>query len=230
MIIHDVQQGTREWLDLRAGIPTASQFDLIITPGGEESKSQERYMLTLLAERIMNHPVTEHMSMWMERGSQMESDAVKFYEFQKDTETVPVGFITNDAQTIGASPDRLVGEDGLLEIKVPAEWTHMSYLLTTGGAYKAYKVQVQGQLWVTGRQWVDVLSFHPELPPALIRIERDESYIAKLEKFVTAFSVKLEEQFREVVARGWLKTEQERTESQLEASLRIIKETLVNRV
>src|SRR5262245_45091449 len=119
MIIHDVVQGSTSWLQLRAGIPTASQFDQIITPSGKPSKSAERYMLTLLAERLMGHPITENVSMWMKRGSEMEADAVAFYQLQTDSDTVPVGFITNDEGTIGASPDRLVGEEGLLEIKCP---------------------------------------------------------------------------------------------------------------
>src|SRR3990167_6408597 len=189
MKIHDCIQGTSEWLHLRAGIPTASCFDQILTPGGKPSKSAERYMLTLLAERLMGHPVTEYMSMWMQRGNQAEAEAVQFYELQRDADTIPAGFITNDEGTIGASPDRLVGDDGLLEIKVPSEYIHMSYLMKTGSHYEAYKVQVQGQLWVTGRQWVDVLSWHPELPPALVRIEPDVKFIELLAAAVTQFSV-----------------------------------------
>ncbi len=106
----------------------------------------------------------------MDRGSQMEADAVAFYELQRDCDTVKVGFITNDDGSVGASPDRLVGESGLLEIKVPSEAVHMSYLLGSGSAYEAYKVQMQGQLWVSGKAFNDSLSFHPELPPALLRI------------------------------------------------------------
>lgn len=90
MKTHDVKQGTPEWLNIRAGIPTASSFDRIVTPGGKPSKSAEPYMLTLLAERIMGHPVREHISFWMERGSQMEADAVGFYEFQTDMKAQPV--------------------------------------------------------------------------------------------------------------------------------------------
>ncbi len=203
-------QGTSEWLALRAGIPTASAFDQILTPGGKPSKSSERYLYTLLAERLMGHPVIEHISMWQQRGTELEAEAVAFYELQADADTVPVGFCTNDEGTIGASPDRLVGETGLLEIKVPSEWIHMGYLLKSGSAYEAYKVQVQGQLMVTGRTFVDVLSWHPELPPALIRIERDEPFIEKLSAAVTAFSNVLEEQYRELEARGWAKAKPER--------------------
>jgi hypothetical protein len=207
-IIHYCAQGTSDWFNLRAGIPTASCFDKIITPGGNPSKSAEPYMFRLLAERIMGHPVEEFTSRWMERGSGMEAEAVNFYQFQRECETEKVGFVTNLAGTIGASPDRRVhdnGEDGLLEIKVPAEHTHMSYLLQSGSAYEEYRVQVQGQLWVTGAKWSDVLSYHPELPPALMRIQRDEKFIEKLSAAVTAFSGVLDAKAEECRAKGWLK-------------------------
>jgi putative phage-type endonuclease len=203
MRIHSCVQGTTEWLQLRAGIPTASQFDMILTPGGKPSKSAERYLYTLLAERLIGHPIVEHVSMWMSRGSQMEAEAVAFYELQRDCEARPVGFITNDEGTIGASPDRLVGDSGLLEIKVPSEYIHMQYLMHAGSAYEAYKVQVQGQLMVSGRQWTDVLSWHPELPEALVRIERDPAFILLLGTAVIAFSRVLEEQYAQCIDRGW---------------------------
>ena len=204
MKIHDCTQGTTEWLELRSGIPTASEFDKILTPGGKPSKSAEPYMFKLLAERMMGHPVTEYMSTWMDRGSQMEAEAVRFYELQRDLETVKVGFITNDAGTIGSSPDRLVGDYGLLEIKVPAEHTHVGYLLKKS-VEQAYFVQAQGQLWVAECQWNDVLSYHPEMPPALIRVERDEEFIESLAAAVNAFSRILEEQYLRLIELGWVR-------------------------
>lgn len=221
----DVIQGTQEWLELRAGIPTASNFDKILTPGGakgpQPSKQQEKYMFLLLAERLMGHPVEDRgYSHWMDRGNDEEGRAVCFYEFQRDIETVKVGFITNDAGMIGCSPDRLVGEPGLLEIKVPSEAIHMGYLLQSGTAYEEYRVQVQGQLWVSGREWSDVLSWHPELPPALMRIERDENFISLLDVHVTAFSERLEAMFVELVGRGWAKEKPARPEPSLTDTLK----------
>ena len=200
----DVIQGTPECLYLRAGLPTASNFDRILTPGGKPSKSAEPYMFTLLAERMMGHPVEEKgFSRWMDRGNEMEAEAVSFYHLQRE-DTVKVGFITNEAGTIGASPDRLVGDRGLLEIKVPAEHTHVSYLMQIGGAYQEYRVQVQGQLWIAEREWCDVLSYHPEMPPALYRIERDEDFIEKLACAVEAFAEVLEQHWATCVANGWV--------------------------
>ncbi len=204
MKVHDCIQGSSEWTHLRAGIPTSSEFDKIMTPMSKPSKSAEMYLFALLAERIMGHPRVEFMSRWMDRGSRLEADAVAFYELQRDCETVKVGFITNDAGTIGASPDRLVADDGLLEIKVPSEAIHVSYLLRSGSAYDCYRVQTQGQLWVSERNWNDLLSFHPEMPPALIRIDRDEVFIAELAKAVEAFSLELERQTERLIEYGWI--------------------------
>lgn len=220
MIIHNVVQGTPEWLRLRAGIPTASDFDNIVTPGGKPSKSAEPYMFRLLAERCMGHPIAEYVSLWMQRGSEQEINAVRFYEFQRDCTTMPIGFVTNDAKTKGASPDRFVDKDGQLEIKAPSEWVHMAYLLSAGGAYEKYKVQVQAQLYITGRQWTDVMSYHPELPEALIRIERDEKFIEILATESDAFVEKLEKHWVEVQERGWARTAQEKLTDQLERSVK----------
>ena len=218
MKVYSVVQGSSEWLQLRAGIPTASEFDKIVTPGGKPSTSAELYMYRLLAERIIG-PEREFVSLWAQRGSEDEIKAVKFYELQADIDTTPVGFVTNDAGTVGCSPDRLVGEVGLLEIKVPSPAVHMKYLLTASSAYEANKCQIQGQLWVSEREWVDVLSWHPRLPHALIRVQCDEAFIAKLASLVTAFSVELEKQYQVLLEKGWLKTSAETVTEQLESSL-----------
>src|SRR5215831_453947 len=188
MKIYNCIQGTTEWLNLRKGIPTASSFHHIVTPKGNyTSAGQYKYMCALIAERLLERPLTEHVSFYMERGSQMEEDAVEFYQLARDCDTVPIGFVTNDDGTVGASPDRFVGDEGSLEIKCPKETVHVSYLLQEGGAYSEYKIQAQGQLWVSERKWVDVLSYHPELPEALVRIERDDKFIEILAHEVTQF-------------------------------------------
>ncbi len=204
MIIHDVEQGSEAWLKLRSGIPTASEFDKILTKSGKKSASAEGYMHTLLGERMMGHPSFNFLSDWMSRGKEMESRAVRYYEFQKDAETVPVGFITDNQKWFGASPDRMVGDDGLLEIKCPKDSTHVGYLLGGSSVLDAYRVQAMGQLWISGRAWTDVLSFHPEMPEALIRTERDEVFIALLEEAVLEFSAKLEAKSLELSERGWM--------------------------
>jgi hypothetical protein len=205
MIIHTVPQGSTTWIQLRSGIPTASQFDRILTPKGKPSTQADKYLKQLLAERMMGRPVTQIKTAWMHRGNELEGEAVLYYEGVRELDTALVGFVTNDARTIGASPDRLVGEDGLLELKVPAEHTHVDYLLSRG-VDAEYWPQVQGQLWITERKWLDIMSYHPELPPAIVRVERDEVYIRTLAGAVEEFSAALERQTAELRERGWMRT------------------------
>lgn len=186
MKIHICDQNSIEWYRLRLGVPSASEFHRILTPTGKLSTQAQGYMIRLLAERMIGHPMEEIETSWMARGTELEDSAVSSYEFQNEVETSPVGFITNDAGTVGASPDRMVGTDGLLEIKCPAPNTHVGYLLNKA-VESDYYPQLQGQLWISERGWVDICSFHPELPPAVIRVQRDEKYIAELDKALTAF-------------------------------------------
>jgi len=204
MIIHDVIQGSTEWLAIRAGIPTASAFDRIVTPKGKLSTQAEKYMHQLLAERMMGRPVLQVQTHWMGRGTALEGEAVLYYEGVRELDTTVIGFVTNDEKTIGASPDRFVGEDGLLEIKCPAEHTHVGYLLTRA-VDAEYWPQVQGQLWITGRKWLDIVSYHPEMPIAIVRVERDNDYISLLAYAVGEFSVSLERQASALKERGWIK-------------------------
>jgi putative phage-type endonuclease len=192
MKIYDVVQGSSEWLRIRAGIPTASEFDKIITATGRPSGQREKYMYLLLAERLMGEPAVSHVSFWMERGSDLEARAVRYYEFERGMDTVPVGFVTDEEGHFGASPDRFVGDTGLLEIKCPSEAVHLMYLLGSGSAYEEYKIQVQGQLFVTERLWADLLSWHPRMPPALIHIELDAKFIEKMIPLLEDFSGRLE--------------------------------------
>lgn len=204
MILHTVTQGSTEWLAVRAGIPTASAFDRIVTPKGKPSTQAEKYMHQLLAERMMGHPVLQVQTHWMGRGQALEGEAVLYYEGVRELDTTVIGLVTNDEGTIGASPDRFVGEDGLLEIKCPAEHTHVGYLLTRS-VDAEYLPQVMGQLWITGRKWLDIVSYHPEMPIAIVRVERDEAFIATLTNAVGAFSRELENKALELREKGWIK-------------------------
>ncbi len=212
MIVHDVKQGTDEWLRLRLGIPTASRFDEIITTGGKkgvpgDSSSAPKYMHHLLAERITGQPIEGFKSQYMERGSMLEERAVAAYELDHDCETEKVGFVTSDDGRIGCSPDRfIVGQDrGLLECKAPAAHTHVAYLLSATGAETEYKIQLQGQLWVCEKDFVDICSFHPEMPLALFRVNRDDEFIRVMAEKVREFSYMLEEKVQLFTERGWIK-------------------------
>lgn len=205
MIVHDVVQGSAEWMSLRAGRPTASCFDKILTPTGKASEQAEGYMYDLLAE-LMLGPLEAPKFPWMERGNDLEADAVAWYGFQRDVELRVIGFCTTDDGLIGASPDRLVGEEGLLECKCPSPGVHLSYFLHPArGVDKKYKPQIQGQLYVTGRKWVDIVSYHPELPGVIVRVERDEEYIAKLDAGLKMFCQLLAQQRAELEGRGLIR-------------------------
>lgn len=205
MIVHNVVQGSEEWRRLRMGVPTASEFSRILTPGGKPSASSEAYLCELLGELLMARPMEAPSFPWMQRGHDLEADAALWYELQSDVETQIVGFCTTDDGRIGASPDRLVGDDGLLEIKCPSPETHVRYLLFPDkGVDAAYKVQVLGQLYVTERAWCDVVSYHPELPSVIVRVERDEEYIAKLAGALREFVDRLAEAKAVLQKRGLL--------------------------
>lgn len=161
-------------------------------------------MFALLAERMMGHPRFQFMSEWMERGKELEGKAISKYELLKDVDTVAVGFGTNDAGTVGASPDRLVGENGLLEVKVPKDETHAMYLLGSGSVFDDHKVQALGQIWVFSKEFSDVVSHHPEMPTAIVRTERDNPFIRLLEEAVMEFSYKLEAKAVELAKCGWM--------------------------
>jgi hypothetical protein len=205
MIVHDVLQGSPEWLACRLGIPTASEFDKIITAGGQTSRQAGSYADRLLAEIMVGKPVeTFKGTAWTGRGNDLEPDAAAFYELQRDVETVRVGFCTDDTRTMGASPDRLIGEDGLLEIKCPAPHTHVKTLLDQNLDRDHYP-QIQGQLLVTGKKWVDIISYHPEMPSLILRVERDEAYLSTMRKLLNDFQRDLQTKRGKMVVLGYMK-------------------------
>lgn len=188
MIIHDIDQHSPEWYQVRLGIPTASRFKDIYTSTGKASASADAYMHTLLAEELAGKPLESFESDWMRRGTELEPSARAFYELRQNVELEVVGFVTNDEKTAGCSPDAMG-----LELKCPAPHTHVKYLL--GGKCPAeYFPQVQGCIWICERDWWDFMSYHPDLPPFIIRVERDESYIKGLSAEIDKFLEKMDKQ------------------------------------
>lgn len=186
MKLIDVQQGTTEWALARLGIPTASQFARILTPKTLKLSGQaDAYAHQLIAEQLIGEPMDDATSGFMLRGTLLEQRAVSYYELQTECDTVPIGFVLRDDGRTGCSPDRFVGKNGLLEIKVPNAANHVGYLLDKDGI--GYRAQIQGQLWICEREWIDTLSFNPLLPPALVRQERDEEFITALAETVGQF-------------------------------------------
>ena len=190
MKIIKCKQGSPEWLKARLGVPTASCFDRILSPAKlAPSASQGKYRARLLAEWYLGQPLDDADTAYMQRGTQMEGEAVKWFEFTAGLNTEEVGFCLTDSGDVGASPDRLIGTDGILEIKCPSAETHMGYLLN---GFDEYVLQVQGQLWVTGRQFAYQLSYNPSIPSVLKRVERDDKIIKAIAEHVTAFAATVE--------------------------------------
>ena len=205
ILYRDIVQGSTAWLNLRAGIPTASEMSKIITPSGGPSKSAEKYMFELLGERMLGRPSDSFLSEWMARGKEMEAEAIAYYEFQKNVTTEAIGFATNDAGTVGVSPDRLVGEHGCAEFKCPKMDAHVGFLMESGSLYKEHKVQAQSQLWILERDFNDVVSYYPGLPYAIDHTERDEKFIAAMAEEVGKFTAQLGKLTKLASERGWLK-------------------------
>lgn len=178
MIVETFKQRTAAWHKARLGIPSASNFEKILSPKQRKASTQaEGYMMQLLAEWLIGVPHDAGVSAFMDRGTQMEPEAIRWYEYERGLKTSSVGLVLRDDRMVACSPDCLVGEDGGLEVKCPAASTHVYYLLK---GLEGYHGQVQGALWLTGRKWWDLLSYHPDLPPVLVRVVRDEEYIAAL--------------------------------------------------
>ena len=186
--IHRVDQGTAEWHALRIGIPTTSTFHKIITPGGKESEQARPLLYRLVAERLLNEPMDDGIGHqeWVERGKLEEPNAAAQLEFAHNLQLEPVGFVTTDDGRMGCTPDRLVtGKPEAVEIKCPAPWTQIGYLLDGPG--KQYKPQVQGQLLIGGFEKVHFYSWHPRMPPVYIITYRDEKYMALMASILDAF-------------------------------------------
>lgn len=203
MKTHLVTQGTAEWHDLRLGIPTASEFHKIVTPGGKLSAQARKYALRLVTETLLRRPLEslEGLS-WLDRGKELEPEAARLYEFHHDCTLEAVGFVTTDDGRIGCSPDRLImGQPGAVEIKCPAPHTHVGYLIDGPG--DDYRPQVQGQLLVAELEYVDFLSYSPEMPPVVLRFTRDEPYLQLLRMALSNFLELRDELLGQVRAAGY---------------------------
>lgn len=184
----DFEQNSPEWHRARMGIPTASSFDAIMTPGKTktEQKTRRTYMLKLAGEILTGEPTDMVMTRDMERGHLLEPEARDLYQLQTETPDVQrVGFLRRGR--IGCSPDSLIGADGGLEIKTKAP--HLLIDLTDRDEFpEEHKAQVQGALWITGRDWWDIACYWPKLPLFVKRVYRDEAYIAQLAAEVERFN------------------------------------------
>lgn len=182
-----MQQRSDDWFRARAGKLTASRFaDVMNVLKDGSPGANRRQLVTLLAvERLTGECVETFQNDAMRRGTELEPAARAAYEAHTGELVEEVGFVPHPALAyVGVSPDGLLGDDGLVELKCPANMAKHLDALRSDDHAKEYRWQLQGQLWVTGRAWVDAVSFDPRFPPhlqlAICRVQRDEAAIAQL--------------------------------------------------
>ena len=161
MQIKNNVQGSDEWLEDRKGKMTASNAQAI----GANGKGLETYIYTMLAEKYSSGEEEKYTNEDMERGNELEAMARKLYELEKDVEIKEVGFVELDDYS-GCSPDGLIGDDGLVEIKCPNDKNYFKFLLD-GKVDSKYIWQVQMQMLVTKTEWCDLVYFNPNFKPSI---------------------------------------------------------------
>lgn len=184
MIIHRMKQRSPEWYAVRRGKITGTHF---ATVANGRPDTIEKLCLRIATERIIGVPCdSPYCNAAMQNGIETEALARMAYESTTFNRVEEVGFVQSD-EWVGVSPDGLVGKDGGLEIKCPRPQTHLSYLMSKE-AWLHYKWQVQGSLWVTGRDWWDFVSFCPRFPPeqqlVIDRVDRDNEIINTIDEAV----------------------------------------------
>lgn len=184
-------QQSPEWFAARLGKATASRFkDVLATIKNGEAATRRNYRMQLVVERLTGQKEEGYTNQAMSWGNDNEPLARIAYEVQSGMIVTQVDFIAHPALMAGASPDGLIDADGGIEIKCPFQSAvHIETIQS--GMPSEHMPQVQGAMWITGRQWWDFVSYDPRMPEHLQlyvqRIERDDSYIKDLESKVTAF-------------------------------------------
>lgn len=200
-------QGSSVWHQARLGCVTASRIaEVVARTKSGYGAARQTYMRQLLAERLTGLVAEVYINAAMRWGTDMEPDAVAAYEEATGVATELVGFLSHPAIAYaGASPDRLVGDEGLLEVKCPASATHIDTLLS-GEVPERYVLQMQWQMACSGRAWCDFVSFDPRMPEDysffVTRVRRDEECIAWLEDETRRFIGEIEQRLDDLEMRS----------------------------
>lgn len=201
IVIDDFEQLSEAWFQARLGNPGASNFDKIVTVKGEPSKQATEYMYQLAGEYVAKAHEVSFTTPWMERGTQLEAEARQIYEFKNDCTVRQVAMCYYDERRDRhASPDGLVDSKGV-EIKCPMVKTIVGYLIG-GKLPTTYFQQVQGNMYITGFDKWDFVSYYPGLPLFQVTIERDEKFISKLHEQLEVFICKLHETIKKITEMG----------------------------
>ena len=192
----DIIQGSDEWKALRLGKVTASRVsDVVARTKTGYGAGRANYMAQLIAERLTGTPAESYTNAAMQHGTETEPEARSAYEFYQGVNVKEVAFVPHPKiDQAGCSPDGLVGDDGLTEIKCPNTATHLETLLGQAVPSK-YDAQMQFQMACTGRQWCDFVSYDPRMPENMRlfikRVARDDKRIAELESEIAAFLLEM---------------------------------------
>jgi len=187
MIVIDCVQNTPEWDKIKNGVPSASQFDRIVTTTGVRSKQREKYLYELAGEKITGERKEGYKNAAMDRGHDREAESREMYEFVNSVKVQIVGFcFLDNKKEIGCSPDGLVGEMGGFETKDTLPHIQIERL-EKGWSTADHFQQVQGCLKVTNRKWWDIVSYSRGLPLITNRLFRDEIFIQKLSVEIVMF-------------------------------------------
>lgn len=182
-------QGTPEWFAERLGRATASEFSSVLAKG--EGKTRAKYLRRIVTERLTGKPLESYSNDHMQRGTLQEPHARLAYEAETGEPVEEVGFIKHPKIMAGCSPDGLVGKSGAIECKSVIATVQLETIIGSADYPTEHKPQVQGVLWITGREWCDFVSYSPDMPAHLqlyrFRVQRDEAYIANLEREVIKF-------------------------------------------
>lgn len=198
MKIIQCDQGSEAWHAVRGRFATASCFaDVLATIKTGEAAARRNYRSKLVVQRLTGRIVQTYQSPAMQRGIELEPEARFAYETHTGSFVHRVGFIYDELHEAGCSPDGLIGDDGGLEIKCPELSAHLEYIRRPDEPPE-YRAQIQGSLWITGRQWWDFVSYHPDFPSHLQlvirRVQRDEKYITGLQLAVALFMSEVREE------------------------------------
>ncbi|WP_348826492.1 lambda exonuclease family protein [Halomonas sp. RT37] len=200
-IIHELEQGSPEWLEARLGIVTMSRLSALLVNGKSASgfgKDAYTYMNQLIGERITGELDDSFQgNRHTERGHELEPLARQLYADTTGNEAEEVGIILNHGA--GYSPDGLVSNDGLIEIKTKQP-KHQIEVLLAGEIPKDHIAQCQGGLWISEREWIDFVSYWPGMPLFVKRAYRDEKMIRTIAERVDAFYEEMETRMGRVLA------------------------------
>jgi len=190
MIIHEFEQYSEQWWSYRLSKPSASKAKLLITSTGLASKSMKDYAIELANDLYAGEVVDAwDGNKYTERGSELEEEARDSYIFLNDIEVNQIGMFSDDENKYIASPDGIVGNNGLLEIKCLTAKNHTKALIYFDKNKKPpseYIAQLQMQLFVSEREWVDIMFYHPKLPNIIIRVLPDKGLFDMLDKQIDA--------------------------------------------